>query len=204
MPFPGGNPMNLRKLPKEQRNKLVLVVLVTLMAIAGLYLSLIRRQHEGLAALGQQKAAATGKLQRVLDTIRRADRITAELQEAKQGLAVAEADVASGDLYAWIINSLRKFNTPAYRVDIPQFSQLGAPADVNLIPDFPYKQATLTIAGTARYHNLGQFIADFENQFPHVRLLNLTLDANAPSLQTEPETLSFKLDIVTLVKLNQP
>jgi hypothetical protein len=88
-------------------------------------------------------------------------------------------------------------------VDIPQFSQLGAPVDVSLLPNFPYKQATLTVAGNTRYHNLGQFLADFENRFPHIRVLNLSLDANVPSLLAEPETLSFKMDIVTLVKVNQ-
>jgi Tfp pilus assembly protein PilO len=194
--------MNFRKLPKEKRNKLVLVILLTLIAVAGLYYALIRRQHDNLATLAEQKTAAAAKLQRVLDAIRRTESITTELEEARGALTTAEADVASGDLYAWIINSLRKFNVPQYKVDIPQFSQLGAPADVSLLPNFPYKQATLTIAGNARYHNLGQFIADLENQFPHVRVLNLSLDANMPSLLAEPETLSFKMDIVTLVKVN--
>ena len=100
-----------------------------------------------------------------------------------------------------MINSLRQFKAP-YKVEIPQFSQLGPPVDVNLLPNFPYKQATLTVAGTAHFHDLGHFLADFENQFPHVRLVNLSLDANAASPAVEPETLSFKMDIVTLVKLN--
>ena len=38
--------------------------------------------------------------------------------------------------------------------------------DVNLLPNFPYKQATLTVAGTAHFHDLGRFLADFENQIP--------------------------------------
>ena len=38
--------MNSRKLPKEKRNKLVLVVVVTLILGAGLYLGLIRRQDD--------------------------------------------------------------------------------------------------------------------------------------------------------------
>jgi hypothetical protein len=71
-----------------------------------------------------------------------------------------------------------------------------------LLPNFPYKQITLTVAGTAHFHDLGRFLADLENQFPHVRLLNLGLDANAPSATVEPETLSFKIDIVTLAKVN--
>jgi hypothetical protein len=193
--------MNFRKLSKEKRNRLVLVALATLIAVAGLYFGLIQRQNQGLAHLAQKKAAAAKKLQVVLDAIHQADRIKAELDEASSSLATAESDVASGDLYAWVVNWLRGFKAP-YKVEIPQFSQLGAPVDVNLLPRFPYKQATLTVAGTAHFHDLGLFLADLENQFPHVRLLNLSVDANAPSTSVEPETLSFKMDIVTLAKPN--
>ncbi len=193
--------MNFRKLPKEKRNRLVLVALATLIAVAGLYFGLISRQNESLAHLAQKKAAAANKLQVVNDAIHQADRIKAELDEAKTTLAAAERDVASGDLYAWVINWLRQFKAP-YKVEIPQFSQLGAPVDGNLLPNFPYKQTTLTVAGTAYFHDLGKFLAALENQFPHVRLVNLSLDANAPSASVQPETLSFKMEIVTLAKIN--
>jgi Tfp pilus assembly protein PilO len=193
--------MNFRKLPKEKRNWLVLVAMVTLIAVAGFYFGLIRRQNESLAQLAQKKAAAAKKLQVVNDAIRQADQIKAELDDAKTVLAAAERDVATGDLYAWVINWLRQFKAD-YKIDIPQFSQLGPPAEVNLLPNFPYKQITLTVAGTAYYHDLGQFLADLENQFPHVRLVNLSLDVNAPSASVQPETLSFKMDIVTLAKVN--
>ncbi len=193
--------MNLRKLPKEKLNRLILVGLATLIAMVGLYLGLVRVQDQGLAKLASKKTAAAEKLKAVLDALRRADQVKAELDTARTLLATAESDVASGDLYAWVINSLRQFKAP-YKVEIPQYSQLGPPVDVNLLPNFPYKQTTLTVAGTAHFDDLGHFLADLENQFPHVRLLNLSLDANAPSLSVEPETLSFKMDIVTLVKLN--
>jgi hypothetical protein len=193
--------MNFRKLPKEKRNHLVLVALVTLIAVAGLYFALIRRQHDSLALLATQKAAAAKKLRVVLDSIHRADAIKADLESAKTALVTAESDVASGDLYAWVINSLRQFKA-SYKVEIPQFSQLTAPTDVNILPNFPYKQAMLTVAGTAHYEDLGRFLADFENQFPHMRLINLSLDSNASSAASEAEMLSFKMDIITLVKLN--
>lgn len=193
--------MNFRKLPKEKRNRLILVVLAALVVVAGLYYGLILRQNQNLVRLAERKAAADTRLKTVLDALKRADRIKAEMDEARSTLAGREGDVASGDLYAWVINSLRQFKAP-YKVEIPQFSQLGEPADVSMIPNFPYKQATLTVAGTGHFHDLGRFITDFENQFPHVRLTNLSLDANAPSTTVEPETLSFKMDIVTLVKAN--
>ena len=193
--------MNLSKLPKEKLNRLILVILATLIAIAGLYFGLIRRQNENLVRLAQQKAAAAKKLQVIREALHRADQIKAQLDEAKTALTGAESDIASGDLYAWVIDWLRQYKAP-YKVEIPQFSQLGAPADVNLLPRFPYKQTTLTVAGTAHYHDLGRFLSDLENQFPHVRLLNLSLDVNAVSTSVETETLSFKLDIVTLAKPN--
>jgi hypothetical protein len=193
--------MNIRKLPKEKRNHLVLVGIFTLMAIVALYFGLIRLLNERLAVLARNQAEAAKKLQVVLGAIHQAGQIKSDLDEAKLAMAAAESDVASGDLYSWVINSLRGFKAP-YKVEIPQFSQLSPVADVNLLPNFPYKQATLTVAGVAHYHDLGKFIADFENQFPHTRLVNLTVDANAPSQAGEPESLSFKMEIVTLVKPN--
>jgi Tfp pilus assembly protein PilO len=193
--------MNFRKLSKEKRNELVLVILVTLMAVVGLYFGLLRHQNDSLNRLAEKRTAASTKLKLVLDAIRRTDAIKADLDTAKSALTSAEKDVASGDLYSWVINSLRQFKAP-YKVEIPQFSQLGQPTEVNVLADFPYKQATLTVAGSAHFHDLGRFLADFENQFPHVRLLNLSLDVNAPSINVAPETLSFKMDIVTLVKVN--
>jgi Tfp pilus assembly protein PilO len=186
---------------QAKRNHLILVVLITLIVLAGLYFGLIRHQEESLAQLAEKKAAAASKLKTVLGAIHHSEDISVQLEGARRSLAENEADVASGDLYAWVINSLRQFKAP-YKVEIPQFSQLGPVSDVNLLPRFPYKQATLTVAGTAHFHDLGRFMADFENHFPHVRLLNLSLDANAPGPGVEPETLSFKMDIVTLVKLN--
>lgn len=193
--------MNLRKLPKEKRNKLIAVVLGTLVALAGLYFGLIQYQEQSLQGLAQKKAAVEKRRQQVQDAIKSATKIETDLANAKKALTDAEADVASGDLYAWMMNWLRRFKAD-YKVEIPQYSQLGSPVDVNLLPNFPYKQTTLIVSGTAHFHDLGRFLADMENQFPHVRLLNLSLDVNAPSASVEPETLSFKVDIVTLAKPN--
>jgi hypothetical protein len=191
--------MNFRKLSKEKRNQLIAVVLGTLVVLAGLYFGLINYQEQNLHRLAEKKVAVEKGRRHVLDAIKNARQIEIDLADAKAALAEGETDIASGDLYAWVINWLRQFKA-SHTVEIPQFSQLGSPVDVNLLPNFPYKQTTLTVAGTAHFHDLGRFLADLENQFPHVRLLNLSLDANAPSTSVEPETLSFKLDIALLAK----
>jgi hypothetical protein len=112
-----------------------------------------------------------------------------------QNLSRAESDMASGDLYSWTYNTIRLFKTP-YQVDIPD---IGHP-DVevtDLLPAFPFKQVKFTITGTAYYHDLGKFIADFENTFPHIRVVNLQMQ---PDPTANDEKLSFKMEVIALVK----
>jgi hypothetical protein len=201
MPFSGGNPMNFKKLPREKKKQLVLVLIVTVALLNGLGFGLIRFQYGRLNGYASKKATAGTRLQQMRDAIKNADRLESELSDARKTLETMEADTASGDLYAWVINTLRTFKA-GYKVEMPQFSPIGAVGEVNIIPDFPYKQASLTVAGTAHFHDLGRFIADFENQYPHIRVLNLTLDANPASAAEETETVSFKMEIATLVKSN--
>ena len=191
--------MNFRKLPKEKRNKLIAVVLGALVALAALYFGLIKYQEQNLHRLAQKKVAVESRRRQVLDAIKNAAQIEAALASAKKGLAEAEADIASGDLYSWFINTLRDFKGN-YKVNIPQFNPISATADVNLLPNFPYKQAAMSIGGTAHFHDFGRFLADLENKFPHIRVLNLSLDLNPSPIAEDQETVSFRLDIVTLVK----
>lgn len=185
------------KISKEKRNQLILVGLVTVGVLAGLWFGLIRAQQLKLEQLSERKQAADRKLKLVRETIENAGQIEASLQECSAKLAKVEEGMASGDVYAWAINTLRQFKM-GYRVEIPQFSQIDGPKDVNLIPNFPYKQATMTIGGTAAFHDFGTFLADFENKFPHCRVLNLNLEP--ASSATDREKLSFRMDIVALVK----
>jgi Tfp pilus assembly protein PilO len=201
MPLSGENTMNFSKLPKDRRNKLILVVLITLATLGALGFGLIKYQYSALRRLAEKKVMVDLKFRQMQEAIKHADGLESDLAEARKKLAAVESDVASGDLYAWIINTLRRFKTP-YKVELPQFSPIGTPTPVDLLPNFPYQQAALTVAGTAHFHDFGRFLADFENQFPHIRVLNLSLDLNASATFEESEMLSFRMEIVTLVKAN--
>jgi Tfp pilus assembly protein PilO len=201
MPLPGENTMNLRKLPREKRNKLVAVVAGALLVVAGMYLLLITPQNQNLDRLAQKKVEVKDSQRRILDAVRRASEIEAELTSARKTLSDAEVDIASGDLYSWVINTLRRFKS-AYSVNIPQFGPISGTSEVSLLSNFPYKQATLSLSGTAHFHDFGRFLADLENQFPHMRVLNLSLELNQSPAADDQETVSFKLNIVTLVKTN--
>jgi hypothetical protein len=185
------------KLPPAKRNQLLGVILATAGLIGAVYFLLIQPQNQKNASLGQQIVKETDRLGQVKKSIKEMNDTTGTLAELARQLSLAEADIASGDLYAWTVDTMRRFKA-GYRVDIPTTGQPGL-GDCDLIGNFPYKQIRFTLNGTAYYHDLGRFVSDFENKFPHCRVLNLNLDP----VGTGPggsEKLNFQMDIVALVK----
>ncbi|MEY4917977.1 MAG: hypothetical protein RL616_1890, partial [Verrucomicrobiota bacterium] len=106
-------------------------------------------------------------------------------------------DVASGDVNAWTYDTIRRFKAN-YHVDIPSIAQPTV-TDVDVLASFPYRQAKITLNGSAFFHDLGKFVSDFENNFPHMRMINLIIE---PSQGSGTEKLSFRMEVITLVKPN--
>lgn len=189
----------MKSLSKEKRNQLVLVAIITAGVLASIWMGVIRAQQQRLQTLAKSKVAAQTKLDQVRQAIESADLIETQLTEAGRRLSKVETTMASGDLYAWTINTLRQFKL-GYKVEIPQFSQIDGPKDMNMLAGFPYKQANMTISGNAYYTDLGKFVADFENQFPYMRVVNLSLEPLPSAANSDHERLSFRMEIATLVK----
>lgn len=184
------------KVSQEKRNQFILVVLCAVAVLVLMWLNLIRPRYAALSQIATEQSDAGDKLATIQTAIKQTDVIAAELAQKTQALADAESDMASGDLYSWTYNTTRLFKAP-YQVDIPD---VGHPdvGTMDLLPAFPFKQVKFTVTGTAYYHDLGKFIADFENKFPHTRVVNLQMQpANASGNE---EKLSFKMDIIALVK----
>lgn len=189
----------MKHLSKEKKQHLLLVVIGTVGVLSGIWVGLINWQQDRISDLAAERNATQTKLDGMTDTLDRAATIAEEVEEEQHRLEQAETQMASGDLYAWIINTVRGFKAAHPRVDIPQYStiQIG---ETTLLPKFPYKQATLTVAGRAYYHDLGAFIADFENQFPYIRVQNLEIEPSAGFEGGYSEKLAFRMDLVALVK----
>ena len=188
----------MSRLSKEKRNQVVLVSLMVVMVVAGLWYSLIRYQQQRLEKFNDQRKVAMTKSAQIEDTIRHSRDLEEELLSVSNKLAVEEEDMVSGDLYSAMVNLIRKFKL-RYKIDIPQFESAGLASDVNLFAKFPYKQVSMGISGTAHFHDLGKFIADFENQFPFSRILNLELVPASVSGPEDKDKLAFRMDIVCLV-----
>ena len=191
----------MKKLSKEKRNQLILVVMVTVMGVAGLWFGLINTQQQKIHQLEEIKTGIAGQLAQIEQAGKNADRLEAELEQSSKELSRVEDEMASGDLYAWMLKTVGLLKLQ-HKVEIPSLSPPEV-KDVNLLPKFPYKQANYGIGGTAYYHDLGKFVADVENQYPYFRLLNLDISPEMSMAGGEKEIkerLTFKMDVITLVK----
>lgn len=185
----------MKWLPKERRNPFIIVVLITATILSLIYFGLISSQKDTLARMTNNRKSAADKLQGMQTTIKNANVIAGQLVDVTNALAHAEGDMASGDLYSWTYATIRLFKQQ-YKVEIPD---IGHPTvqDVDLLAAFPYKQVRFSITGKAFFHDLGKFVADFENAFPHARMENLVI---APG--TDGEQITFSMDIVAIIKPN--
>jgi cell division protein FtsB len=190
--------LGFNKLSKEKRKELVLVVLVTAMVLIGLGFGLIKYQYAVLQGLDAQRAKVDKQLDQMSKLVSSANKTESELAASSATLTQLEETMASGDIYLWMIDALRRFKE-SYRLDIPQ---VGQPLEgaMNLLPRFPYKQVTLSVSGTSRYPEIGRFLADYENENPYNRILELEL--RPASVAGDRGMLSFKFDIVALAKPN--
>lgn len=189
----------MNRLSKEKRDQLILVAVVVLALTVGVWFGLIRSQQDDLRALGAKKTQDQEKLSQIADTIKNTKLTETELADVSNRLASAERIMASGDLYLSLVNTIRKFNKSSYGIEISQFNPNGADMAVNLMPRFPYRQVSVSVSGIAHYHDLGRFVADFENQYPTSRILNLDLSPSSAPSADDKEKLSFQMEIVSLV-----
>ncbi len=185
--------MNLLPRNPQKRNQLFLALAVTLLLIGGIGFGVIRPQYLRLNAVRKKTAATQATLQNYEQLIRQSKNATGELASVTANLSKQEQDMATGDIYAWTVDLVRHFKAN-YKVDVPEIGQPNV-SEMDLLPDFPYKQLQFTLRGTGYYHDIGKFIADFENKHPHMRVVNLEIEP----FGSDTEKLSFRMNIIALV-----
>ena len=210
----------IKKFPKEKRDRLILIVVSTMILLAFIWQGLISMQKRRLSHLAEQRVEQEIKVsnaQRLVDSV---DEIRANLALKSNELSKIEVSMASGDMYSWIITKVNQFKAD-YEVDIPQFSR-ELPTEIGMFAEFPYKAALFNIRGTAFYHDFGRFLADFENAFPYLMVRNVELEpaqlsqstqkspvsvpgaAPVNDSQYQAQKLAFNMEIVTLINPNAP
>jgi len=190
----------MKKLPPAKRNQLIMVIAATIIILGLEFFLLISPQKEQNEKLGANIRTKQDSLQTIKNAIKQTEAISTSLVEITKQLNQAERDIASGDIYAWTYDLIRHFKAN-YHVDIPNIGQPSA-SEVDLLSGFPYRQVKISLTGSAYYHELGKFVSDFENSFPHIRLANLAVEPNNSTTGPESERISFRVDVIALVKPN--
>jgi len=199
--------MSIKKLSADKRNKLIMVAAATVVIAVGLWFTLIESQNATISKLATRNAEEKQKLDNARKLLATKAEIDRRLEKLSTKLTSIEQEMVKGDMYDWVIQTVKTFKGPyRERIDIPNFSRevLG---EIQMFPKFPYRSALYNIRGTAYYHDLGRFLADFENRFPFIRVQNLELEpaSNSSATATEDaEKLAFKFELVALVSPTQP
>lgn len=192
-------------LPKEKRDRLILVCIGGAAIAIGIWYGLIRSGSARLSKSDEKRAFAKERVEKAKRAIGQAEKVESETEAAVQALRGIETDMASGvDLYRWSLLLMEKARG-GHEIEIaevtrPQTNEIG------LLANFPYSAATFTVRGSAYYHNFGRFLADFENRFPYFRVQNLSLGTLAEAggdpaaSRAARDQLLFKMDIVVPIK----
>jgi Tfp pilus assembly protein PilO len=193
----------MKNLPKEKRDRLILIALGTIVIVVAVWQGLISWQNKHLLALDKQTKDLEAKVGNADRLIVSVPDLQKKLEAQSRKLDEIEDSMASGDLYSWMILTMNRFRAN-YKVEIPQFSR-EVTGEVGLLPKFPYRAAFFNVRGTAYYHDFGKFVADFENAFPFIRVQNVELEPAVSSSATstgEAEKLTFRMEIVALINPN--
>ena len=185
------------KLTKEKRDQLILTCMGTLVMLVAIWYLWISPRYDAIKRYDHDIGARQSTLQEMEDTIAKAAASSEQLRETTNTLIQAESDLAFGDPNAWIYDTMRHFKS-RYKVDISLASQATVD-EVDLLPTYPYKQLRFGVNGNGFYHDLGQFVTDFENEFPHARIANVRIEP-----ANDGEKLNFHMDIIALVRPNEP
>jgi Tfp pilus assembly protein PilO len=185
-----------KNVSKEKRDRIILTALGVLFVVAGMWSMLIRPVQSRISERRTQLQKAEDDLTKARRLAEQALKIEEELETSLQKLRNIESQMASGDLYSWIIRTMNPIQA-GFTLDIPTYSPPGVGV-AEVFPEFPYEAARFAFHGTGTYHEIGKFVADMENRFPFARIANMELVSNG---KADPsERLTFKFEFVTLIK----
>jgi hypothetical protein len=194
----------MNKLPKSKRIRLMQVLLGTVVLGVAIWMELIRpqqialRANKNLMIAAEQARELSGHQHETF-----LEKSRQEVVVAEQKLEELEKAMAYGDVYRWAI---RTFSTTTgdreienVQIDPPR------PSEAPILPRVPYSARLFSITGSAYFHDFGNYLADLENTFPHLRLQKLELEPMhvGDSTSDEGEMLNFKMEMNTLIRSSQ-
>lgn len=161
----------LRHLPKEKKQQLLLIAILTAIAGVALYIFWIGEQRKRLKACKDKIA----KLEpQILDRERK-ERAEALNESFRQQLAAfvrtQQQTMVTGDLFSWVVREITLFaeRRPVQMVNIRPGQRQPHPTASS------YEMYTAQVELRGTYDDLGRFLAALETHFPTAQIRSLDL-----------------------------
>lgn len=186
----------MNDLLRERRTTLLLLGGATLLICTAIWYYVIREAELAIQKVVGQTETVQQKIIATRRQVQLLDRLEAEQIGDEAVLKDYEERMPHGDIYVWISQRLEE-QQRAYGVT---FDAIHPPVhgEADVFPKVPYKAARFTVAGTATYFGFGEFLANFENSFPHMAIRRLELEPAAGFAQTQ--RLGFKMEFSMLIR----
>jgi Tfp pilus assembly protein PilO len=206
----------MSKLPKEKRDKLILVILGAIGVAGILYTFILSNQKDTLGSLNAKITTTRDKLGKAERLVKSAPTIQERLKEGRDTLEARQKDmVPDGQEFYTFFKLFDQFRHQEKlqtsfigSISKPEFDNPG------VLPKIPYKAAIFGIRASGYFKDIGKFIADFENAYPYMRVQGLRLQPEGtmrfvptgttqePAAPAANETLIGDFKVVTMIKRN--
>ena len=174
----------MNKLPKEKRDRILMILGGALAGAVLIYYFLITEQNAKLEKVQELIRDVAYKTSQAEMRIKRAPDTKSGLEEIGRKLAAAESQMLPSsqiDGNLWLFNTLTDFirtNQSGARYDVTTTGLDPKPqVDKKFLslPRFAYGAAAYTWRAEAFFHEFGRFLADFENSFPFIAVQDLQI-----------------------------
>jgi Tfp pilus assembly protein PilO len=193
----------MNNLSKEKKQQLLAVVVVTLAIVIGLWFGLISMQKKSRLVFEKRTDEMKKKIIDADNKLKRQEEISELLETNRHELSQREASMPTvPGAYPWLISVVNEYIKPPSSLSNFNTSPPGGAREVDLLPKFPYKCVSLPVTMMGLYNDFGKFLADFENDWPYLRVQNMVL---APVGQTVSgdERLNVQFEVVSLTLTNK-
>jgi len=172
----------------DQRNRLILVVLLTLAALAAVY-------SLGISWLGAQVGHERSRLNALQSKLEQqhalsvqASQMGQEGEERAALLADLERRMPSGDVYYSLLARLEVLSRAHGIRDLKLIRPTRSPAALSTeLAKLGYAGVQGGVEAVGDYVQIGYFVAAFENELPFMRVTELRLDMIGARVLTEEE-----------------
>jgi len=187
---------------RTSSGKRLLILLMGAFVIASglVWFFLVQGPRATLKKQRQARSEAQTSLDKSRKQMNDAARSKAALEASQRRLDDIESKMPAGDPYRWLVKAFGEFPAASH----VSIANIEAPhvSESTIYPKVPYKAATFAVSGTGFYHEFGTFLAELENEFPHMRVRRLELTPAYPgeSDAAEGEKLNFHVELTVLFK----